>query len=90
MYKLLETNTGEERTSSVVNLERILEVVQDKNEEETQPEMINEESEEKEEKEEKPRFKDLSEQELDQLQRKKTEASADKQMKWAVRIFKCK
>ena len=47
--------------------------------------MMNEESEKKEEK---PRFKTLSEQELDELQKKKTEPSTDKQMKWAVRIFK--
>ena len=87
MYKLLETRTGEERTSSVLNLERILEVEQDNNEEETQADM---ESEESVEKEEKPRFKTLSEEELDDLQKKKTEASTDKQMRWAVRIFKGK
>ena len=83
LYNILETSTGEQKTTSVLNLERILEVENDNNEEDIQ---VTDEIEEKE----KPRFKQLSEQELDDLQRKKTEPSTDKQMKWAVKIFKGK
>ena len=87
LYHLLETNTGEKKTCSVLNLERILEV-----EGETQTDIKEEiKIDQKEEKnEENPRFKVLTEVELDDLQRKKTEPSTDKQMKWAVRIFKGK
>ena len=85
MYKLMEKTTGEEITSSVINLERILEVVQESNEEEG---VHSEPEQEKNEKEGNPRFKTLTEKELDDLQKKKTEPSTDKQMKWAVKIFK--
>ena len=86
LYHLIETNTGEKRTCSAMHLEKNGMTI----EEEKKEDAIEIEEGINEEKNEKKRFKTLSEQELDDLQRRRTEPSTDKQMRWAVRIFKGK
>ena len=79
-YHIMDTKNGNEERANSHQLQKIQDLLLPSSDTEEEMEIV----------EEKTRFKLMTQEEIDELAKKRTEKATDKQTTWAIRIFKGK